>query len=358
MPVWAGKWKGGRFYLDELGRRVFFIERRKRVIKLDTHDEALAVGDLARFLAAPEAYKVTDRRPMVNEPVVITGERRDRYLLSIADTVRDHRRARDAYLIGWSKFGFDLRTADRARLRAALASFTGGHRGRVEALNAFANFLVREGDLTDWRPLTNTHAPDDQARAKREAYSLEQLRECYARLDPGPIRDVFHLRAATGLHHTEVEQLEAAPLVGGPLPSEGAAIRKLPGRHLIAGVLQVHHKNGQMHRQSVDREALAAALRLRDRVPDRVTMWEKLSPLIPSNLRHTFVTLAGEVGALTTWAGAGVDRARIAQTVGHRAGSTMTADRYDKIQVPALVTLPLGFTQVDLARRGRSRRRA
>ncbi len=74
-----------------------------------------------------------------------------------------------------------------------------------------------------------------------------------------------------------------------------------------------------------------------------MAVWEALKPLVPSNLRHTFVTLSGEVGELISYVGGGVDRSKIAQAVGHRAGSTMTADKYDRLQVPAMIVLPLGF---------------
>lgn len=346
MPAWAGKWQGGRFYVDELNRKVFFIERRKRVIKLETHDEALAVGELARFLADPTGYRVPEparpRDPGQGDPVRITRERLARYLESIRDTVIDHRKARRSYLHAWAELGVDLRTADRAALRAMLARFDGGHRGRVEAINAFARWLVREGELETWRPLVNTRPPK-ATRAEREAYDLETLAETYARLEPGPVRDLFRVRAATGMHHTEIAQLQGARLVTGPLPSKGPAVRQLPAGHEIAGVLQVRHKSGHVHRQSVDRPTLEAALRLREGVPHRIVAWEALAPLTPSNLRHTFVTLAGEVGRLVSYQGGGVDRGRVAQVVGHRAGSTMTADRYERIQVPPMIALPLGF---------------
>lgn len=349
MPTWAGKWQGGRFYVDELGRKVFFIERQRRVIKLDTHDEALAVGELARFLAAPASFTMTRAAPptSVASPVLITKERLALYLESIRDTVKDHRAARYSYLTAWAALGLDLRTVDRKALRAALATFDGGHRGRVEAINAFARFLVREGDLATWNPLVNTRAPDNDARAEREAYALEQLGECFKRLEAGPLRDLFRVRVATGLHHTEIDQLADAQVTTGPLPDRGAWIRRLPKGHRIAGVIQVVHRKKsrveRRHRVSVDAPTLEAALRLVDGVPGRIAAWEAFAPLVPSNLRHTFVTLAGEVGELVTYKAPGVDRARIAQVVGHRAGSTMTSDRYDKLQVPPMIALPLRF---------------
>jgi hypothetical protein len=328
---------------------VFVLEAMRGGVRyslnLDVRDEELALGELARFNAAPGAYGAAAPAPasVAQAPVFVTDERLKLYLASIRGTVKDHRAARFAYLTAWAKLGLDLRTVDKRALRSALATWDGGHRGRVEALNAFARFLVKEGDLTAWLPLENPRPPAP-TRAERRAYSLEELRAAYARLS-GPVRDLFLVRAATGMHHTEIAQLRGAPVLSGPLPDKGPAIRELPAKPKseIAGVLQVRHKNGQPHRVSVDAATLAAALRLRDRVPDRITAWEQFDPLVPSNLRHTFVTLAGEVGELVAYVAAGVDRARIAQAVGHRAGSTMIGARYDKLQVPAMIKLPLEF---------------
>lgn len=369
MPAWAGKWQGGRFYLDELGRKVFFIERRvngrMRSIRVPkVHDETLANGALAQFLDDPTCFDRAVRQ--ATGPVFLTTERINAYLASIADAVEDHRSARLKYLHAWAALKLDLRSVDRDTLRAKLDDFEGGHRGRTEALNAFARWLVKEGTLETWRPLVNTHGTDPaKARAKREAYSLEQLRECWARLSAPvsagweappdvikqlqaqrqAVRDVFLLRAATGMHMTEIDQLAGARKVTGPLPDQGAYVRVLPKGGPIAGVLQVMHKSRHRHRQSVDAACLEAALRLRAGVPNRSSVWKAMAPLTPSNLRHTFVTLAGECGELVEHATGGIDRARIAQAVGHRAGSTMTADRYEKLQVPAMIRLPLGFPE-------------
>ncbi len=346
MPKWTGKWKGGRFYTDELNRPVFFIERRRYSVKLKTHDETTAISQLASFLDDPEAFVRPPPEPESFEPVYITKDRVTLYMEHIHKACEDHRDAKLSQIHDWAELNLDLRAVnlDRKALRTALATFKGGHRGRVETLNAFCRFLVKEGDLKQWNPLVNSRGSDPKhARADRQAYSLEELRAAYARLNLQPLKDLFRVRVATGMHHTEIEQLYKCKTFTGPLPDSGAGIRTLEGEHEIRGVLQVRQKSKRRHRSSVDAETLAAALRLRDGVPDRMEAWEAFDPLIPSNLRHTYTTLAGEVGELVTWAGAGVDRARIAQTLGHRAGSTMLADRYDKLQVPLMIRLPLGF---------------
>jgi hypothetical protein len=353
MPQWAGKWKGGRFYIDDSGHRVFFIERRKRVVKLDTHDEQLAIAELTRFLIDPVGYEkpaaVVKRN---DDPVYITKERIALYLESIAGTVSDHRKARASYLADWSKKGLDLRTVDARTLRAALGSFDGGYKGRAEALNAFARFLVRElRDLDVWRPLVNHRGPDpENARAERVAYSIDELVAAYKALTDQALKDLFHVRAATGMHHTEIAQIAGARVTSAPLPDKGVAIRTLGDEHEIRGVLQVvhrkKHRKERRHRQSVNAKTLDAVLRLQaGGVPDRMVAWKALEPIgiVPSNLRHTFVTLAGEVGELVTYTCAGVARSRIAQAIGHRQGSAMTEDRYDKLQVPPMVKIPLPF---------------
>ena len=342
MPVWAGKWKGGRYYLDDEGRKVFFIERRVdgkvTPIRLKTHDEALAVGELARFLEDRAGFLTERETAPKLGPVYLTTDRINGYLGQLK-CVKDHYNARKTYLNEWAQKGLDLRSADRVALRTALASFDGGHRGRTEALNAFANWLVKDGQLAAWVPLVDPHGTKP-TRAARTAYTLEELRARFETLTNQRVRDVFLVRVCTGLHQTEIDQLEGCPVVTGPLPDKGAAIRELGGDHEIQGVIQVRHKTKPRHRVSVNRTVLEAALRLRASVPSRVKVWEALDPMVPSNLRHTFETLAEDRGTLVTYTGGGVDRALVAQVMGHRPSSAMIADRYNQSQIPTLVRIP------------------
>lgn len=379
MPNWVGSWKGGRFYLDDAGRKVFVIERRaarltgvagspkRYTIKLRTHDEDLAVGELARFLADPVAYERSRATvaPVVgpdHEGVFITADRVRLYMEHIADTVEDHRRARRAYLLAWAQLGIDLRTVDRGALRTALASFEGGHHGRTEALNAFCRFLVSEGHLPSWSPLV-CKIKAEETRAAREAYSVEALQEAYAALASQRMRDVFRLRVQCGMHFTEIKQVAGCSIVTGPLPDAGAAIRTLPkvdapsatGKATrsalppvtIAGVLQVMHKSRKRHRVSVDGASLAAALRLRESVPSRISVWKAFGDLTPSNLRHTFATLSLEVGQIVTPTTGGIDPVAVQRALGHAVGSAMLKDRYSKVQTPPMVWLDLGLKHPD-----------
>lgn len=352
MPAWQGKWDGGRYYLDEAGRQVFFIEKMRGgvdySIKLPTYDEDQAKGMFGLFLADPVKFSRQLResvRPDRPDSVYITTERLDLYMQSIRNCSKDHRDARRSYLLAWSEKGINFASDPselKQTIRSKLASFKGGHKGRVEALNAFANWLVADDQLPAWKQFVNTIDPG-QTRAARVIYSLKQLRAAYERLGEGPLRDTFYLRAATGMHQTEIDQLEKIPMVDGPLPDKGTGLRILDDdKHQIRAVVQVLHKSKHRHRVSLDAHGLECALRLRKGVPNRVTMWKNLEPeIIPSNLRHTFVTQLGEVGRLVTWKEGGLGRAIVAQLVGHRPGSTMTADRYENLQVPPMGWVPI-----------------
>jgi integrase len=350
MPTWAGKWEGGRYYLDDVGRPIYFIEKMRGGVdyslKLPTYEENEAGGMLALFYRDPARFAkslqpIKEERP---SEVFITVDRLNLYMQSIRKCSDDHRNARRSYLLSWSEkqINFALEPNELKKvIRGKLAEFDGGHKGRVEALNAFANWLVEEGDLPHWKRFVNPFDPK-QTRAPRVIYSLEDLRKTYERLGEGLIRDVFYLRAATGMHQTEIDQLEKIPIVTSLLPDKGTGLRILEDeKHQIRAVVQVLHKSRHRHRVSLDAHGLECAQRLRKGVPNRVTMWGALDPIIPSNLRHTFVTQLGEVGRLVTWKDGGLPRAIVAQLVGHREGSTMTADRYENLQVPPMGWIPI-----------------
>ena len=371
MPTWAGKWEGGRYYLDDHGNKVFFIEKRynglRYSIRLRPHitEEKLALGELVNFLKDPVEYSkapATPEGPI--PPVHITLELLTLYMASIQDCAKDYRSAKRSDLTAWAAYRdplgnpIDLRTADKRALRLALASFapegtqdkrrTGGYKRRCESLNCFANWLVQEGDtpLKDWNPLR----PSDKQkpakrRAERVAYTVEEVEERWRSLTSTAVKDVLMIRACTGMHHTEIEQMAGCKLYTGSLPDSGAGIRKLKDDHEIKGVLQFRQKTKPRHRVSVNQTVLDAALRLQaGGVPNRKEMWEALDPLIPSNLRHTWVTLCGEVGEEVSYINKGIPLDRIQAIGGHRIGSAITELSYDKLQVPPMSKLPFNWS--------------
>lgn len=112
-------------------------------------------------------------------------------------------------------------------------------------------------------------------------------------------------------------------------------------------MLQVTHKSRKRHRVSVDAAGLAAALRLRDGVPSRISVWKAFGEITPSNLRHTFATLSLEFGQLVTIAEGGIDPVAVQRALGHAVGSAMLKDRYSKVQVPPMNWLSLNLRHDD-----------
>jgi integrase len=378
MPKWAGKWKGGRFYLDERGLPVYFIESNRKgiphSIRLPTQDERLAESQLIAFRQEPAAFvrSLTPAEPETPpDAVTITEERIRLYMDSIHGCARDHRAARRSDLAAWGNYSdangqpLDLRTADKKTLRLALASFapdgkdrrrTGGFKRRAETLNAFCNWLVSEGELQHWSPLsiTPSQAPA-QRRAERVAYEPSEVIARWRQIPDEAIRDVLHIRAATGMHGTEIAQLQGARHMTGPLPEAhprvgpGFIRTKLDREHEIKGVLQIRQKTKPRHRVSVDGATLAAAVRLSELkrkgkpwIPSRFDVYNACREvgIVPSNLRHTFTTLRG-MARIVHYEEGGVSLDQVAEILGHRVGSKMTGSRYDKLQVPPMMKVPL-----------------
>lgn len=362
MPKWAGKWLGGRFYRDDLGRPVFVIERRKRSIRLFTHDEERANFELGTFLDNPDGF-TPQGAPTVaapdREPVTISAHLQTLYLeeLRAKGRVLDYRVAKRAYLTDWNDRlaaggAYDLADASRAmrdRLALVLMSFEGGHKGRTEALNTFCNWLVRTTrGLASWTPLVNT-TPTRATRAERVAYDPEEIEAAYREEPDQTFRDIMRLRVICAMHYTEIQQLPGCRVQTGPLPDKGVAIRKDLEHDAIKGVVQFKQKTKPRHRVSVDDRTLAAALRIQaaKSLPSRKQVWAAFVDVIPSNLRHTAITLMGEDASVVSYKAGGLSLDQIQEFVGHRVGSHITKSNYDKLQVPPMPRLPLRLIHPD-----------
>ena len=78
---WAGRWKGGRYYLDARGRPVYVIERRVggavRALTLETHHLEMAMAELHLFGEDPERYALLhDHRRNLNAALARLDKRR------------------------------------------------------------------------------------------------------------------------------------------------------------------------------------------------------------------------------------------------------------------------------------------
>ena len=77
------------------------------------------------------------------------------------------------------------------------------------------------------------------------------------------VRDVLMLHAKCGMHGTEIDRLARG---------EGK-VKVLQGQGAIAGTITFIHKSGRVHVQSVDAQALAAAMRLQARGSAPADWW-------------------------------------------------------------------------------------
>ena len=163
------------------------------------------------------------------------------------------------------------------------------------------------------------------------------------------VRDVFLLRALTGLHHSEVGRI-----------ASGAKVRRVDGGTAgeIRGVVEVRHKSGHLHRVSLGAQALAAVERLQavGVAPDRKTVAVAMNEaadraglphMRPTELRHSFATLSEQGGRVVYPSGSGgVARGLIANALGHSSPRT-TVRFYLDVQVPPMIVPPLTLSNVE-----------
>jgi integrase len=152
------------------------------------------------------------------------------------------------------------------------------------------------------------------------------------------MRDTFYVRAATGLHGTEVARLA----------SGAGTVRIVNDPSGIYAVVAVRHKNGHEHLVSVDRRTYDALARLvaRGGAGGSSSVWAALrkasgeTRVHAGRLRHTWATLALVAGRQVFPAAAGgLPRQVVADALGHSLATNRR--HYDGVAVPAMVVVPL-----------------
>lgn len=380
------KWPGGFVRLGRDGQEVFVIERglngRPWKFTLDVRTEKQALAELALFERDPNAYQTRaqhrqehggggfrldgDTLAAFRTTCQAAVERGQLTASHVNHTLRP-------YLLAWAKAlkGQELRAVSLADLRRHLDDWPTATHKRIVALKALTAWARKTGKLARKDdPTLDLEVPPATPRPVADrGFTAEQLAAFYAALRdyefaPGwgddappeaprtrvslqPVRDVFVLRALTGMHHTEIERLARG---------EGR-IRALEGEGEIAGTLIFPHKRGGEHVVSVGAQALAAARRLQaaGEAPNRVATSRAVARVVESHpelegfamerLRHTFVTL-GAGGRVVTARGGGVPVELLGQVAGHTSTST-TRRHYLGAHIPPLVVLPLELRNED-----------
>jgi integrase len=353
------KWAGGRVVVAEDGSRTWTLEAMRKgqrySITLEVTSEALALAEWALFERDPIAYQTGSeaRAQHAAELVQLTTELVTRFLKYLAgeggEIPARSERYRDDTLTALEWWGKQLGSKDLRRVKlkeltAALDREPAARKHKIIALKSFCSWLRERGELdrADDASIDLKVPPPTPERASREkGYAMPHVAAIYAHLTDQAVRDFLCVQSRTGLHCTEVDRLASG--TGKVTPVEGHGT--------IAAVLRVDHKNGRVHMQSIDAQALAALQRLLSRGSAPVDSWRRkmiaeaakaarLKPINLGEMRHSFTTWAETSGSKVMPAEAGVPLHEVSLAIGH--GSVATTEKfYRGTKVPPMITVPL-----------------
>lgn len=390
MSTWTGVWAGGRTR-EKNGETVWVIDTMRRGVRysiplkvqaepLGTDPEGTLIApqavmaELALFERDPAAYKEAHKRDVT--PDVTGALKLDAALITEYEqdvlhnedpklrvqlkTCKDNVR----YLRNWLRVlaGQDLRAITLPQYKAHLKKLK-PKRQHISALRALTHWLRREGRLSSAQDASrDLEVP--QAGARREelgtaAVAMDYFEKLYAgirsreiqkrrwgdRTDAQSVRDVLVLRALCGMHHTEVDRLARGV----------REIHQVTGQGEIAGVAVFLHKKKLPHPQALNAQALAAAERLRKRgraptdgqvrrVLNETADALGLPRMLPTQLRHCFITWSLQHGREVQPQSAGVPLGLVRRVVGHTSEDTTII--YDG-SVPPMIALPLKLVNVE-----------
>jgi integrase len=344
---WIGKWAGGR--VRQVGeRKVWVLERLRRVITLTATSEPEAMAELALFTRDPNAYRSKREADSAGDvtiddvtlkPFMLECERRDLNIEYRTYVLKK-------YLTEWGTAlnGKDLRRLPLREYMRLLDGWKTGRKHRIIALKAFTAWLRETGQLKASEDESmSIHVPPSRAAKsiKAKGYTMQQVERFYARVTTQYVRDLICLRAKTGMHHTEIDRIGHGNCV----------LRRVDDPSGIVGTVTFPHKSSRMHVLSLDAQSFAAAERLvaHGRSPAKRTVTNALDvaakrlgveALRPGELRHSFATWATTHGTLVRPHGAGVPLEQVAAVMGHVTPRT-TKLFYEGAQVPVMIALPL-----------------
>lgn len=375
------RWAGGRISERADGTRTFWIEKMvrgtRRLLGLVGVSRKEALEELARYTADPVGYQPPAAREAIARQeadeqaraevagrVLLSTEKVEACIKAMREgygtrkPVSDHHAyATHTFLSDWATsrtlHGRDLRHVQLSELHAGLLEWAGSHKHRIVALRSFTAWLRWRGDLKRTEdPTLDLQVP--QARrpspAERAAkvYSVTQLEETYRHIANQSVRDIFRVRVFTGLHETEIFRIA----------SGYGLIRRRANLGQIAATIDVTHKNGDVHRQSVDAGTLAAIERLaklKGTWPTEKTLARNRAKaaalsgqpeVFIGNIRHTRTTIATEEGVVVyPKKKKGVPLELVARSHGHDPNTA--ASHYLGTDVPPLIVIPVTLNHAD-----------
>lgn len=353
MATWAGKWLGGRTYID--GRRTVYVIERMRggiryVYRLDARDAETAERELAAFERDPPGFRALP--PPSPSGLSISAKSIGVVLRwqAAENQAQEHRYATLLYLKQWAKAlkGQDLNTLTVPECERLLDTWKTARKMRIVALKTFCTYHAKRNLLTT-NPAARLQIPKSIA-AKHTAprhFHPEEVARAYRASNTQVQRDTIQLALKAGHHLTEIERFASG--VG--------RLVKVEGQGEIAGVIWVLQKSGEQHPNSLDAQAFAAAERIqaRGRIPDRpkrhdfavrvaarlsLELAREIRPVQYGALRHSFITWArSKGGRIVRPVNYGVTLDEIRDVVGHK--STRTTRGYDGTEIPPMIVVPI-----------------
>ena len=363
------RWTGGRVRQNLDGSTTWVIEKmfggKRFVAALSATTEREAEAEFAKFQADPDGYmkdRADERRPrlVLFRRLELTPALIDTFCRKGATRFADgtevskgHAASVRRSLLKWSRAlkGQSLRHLRTSELESWLDRWETDRRGHASALKSLTRWLRRRDELTDEHDATRNLVvpqPTPERRNRRKAMSAATIENIYRNLDSQAARDEVRIRAATGQHGREVSRLARGQ----------GMVTRIDGDPGIAGVIEFKHKTGAQHRVSVDAPTLAAVERLIGRgktlSENRFTkIWKRALERSgedgkPGALRHSFGTLASEVGIQVKPVGrvGGVALDAVAEVLGHRSTRT-TREFYRDVAVPNRIDLRLRLEHPD-----------
>ncbi|WNG19323.1 site-specific integrase [Cystobacter fuscus] len=345
------------------------VEGRAYTIHLDASSETEAEAELALFMRDPEGYstKREARQQQQESAVYVNAETVGRFLDSMrrAGTTARYVGNVGFYLATWAEAlaGRDLRTVTLQELLRELARHKAGRKNRITALKSFASWLREQGTLALAEdPTVSLKVPATRPKkaVREKGYSIETTERLYRAIsaweftnfgqeatrrttDVQCVRDVLCIHAKTGMHGTEIERIAKGEGKVAVFEDQGE----------IAATVTFIHKSGNVHRQSIDRQTLAAVRRLQARgaapvdshirrVVARACKTLGIEPVHFGEYRHSFVTWASECGQEVRPKAGGLPLTAIAAVVGHHSANT-TKRFYDNVKVPPMIKIPINL---------------
>ncbi len=363
---WTGSWAGGRIATRRDGVEIHYLERmllgRRVSVALEGSADD-AKDELRRFTRDPAEW--LKARGHATDPSAAAGvdaRTVQLFLDHLKEGKRDlgYRQNTHHYLTLWSEWfaGRAIREVTSAQLATAIREWKNAKRHRIIALKSYCSFVRDElhrltiGEDPSLSIKVPVAVAEKSVRVK--GHTMEHVELIYGLVAEQDVRDVICLRALSGMHEREASRIATGKGIVLALPDTGCE---------IAGTVTFVHKSGDAHVQSLSAQALAATLRLtvRGRPIDNARQHREIRraaelasaaatleagkpvvipPLMPGELRHSFVTWARKAGREVKVAGTGLALDAIADAIGHKSKRT-TSKFYDGTEVPPMIVVPL-----------------